>query len=87
MAVDSARRFVYASNRGDNSVAVFSIDDHDGTLKAVQHVDCGGKTPRHFALTRGNHWLLVANQDSSNFVVFARNARTGVLTQPAVIIR
>lgn len=80
VAVDSAGRFVYASNRGDNSVAVFSIDDHDGTLKAVQHVDCGGKTPRHFALDPGNQWLLVANQDSSNIVVFARNPHTSVLT-------
>jgi 6-phosphogluconolactonase len=80
VAVDSAGRFVYASNRGDNSVAVFSIDDRRGTLKAVQHVDCGGKSPRHFALDPGNQWLLVANQDSSNIVVFARSPRTGLLT-------
>jgi 6-phosphogluconolactonase len=80
VAVDSAGRFVYASNRGDNSVAVFSIDDREGTLKAIQHLDCGGKTPRHFALDPGNQWLLVANQDSSNIVVFARNARTGLLS-------
>jgi 6-phosphogluconolactonase len=80
VAVDSAGRFVYASNRGDNSVAVFSINDREGTLKPVQHVDCGGKSPRHFALDPGNQWLLVANQDSSNIVVFARNPRTGFLT-------
>jgi 6-phosphogluconolactonase len=80
VAVDSEGRFVYASNRGDNSVAVFSIDDREGTLKAIQHVDCGGKTPRHFALDPGNQWLLVANQDSSNIVVFARNPRSGLLT-------
>ena len=80
VAVDSAGRFAYASNRGDNSVAVFSIQDREGTLKAVQHVDCGGKSPRHFALDPGNQWLLVANQDSSNIVVFARNARSGLLT-------
>jgi 6-phosphogluconolactonase len=80
VAVDAAGRFLYASNRGDNSVAVFSIDDREGTLKAVQHVDCGGKSPRHFTLDPGNQWLLVANQDSSNIVVFARNARSGHLT-------
>jgi 6-phosphogluconolactonase len=80
VAVESAGRFLYASNRGDNSMAVFAISDHDGTLKAVQHVSCGGRTPRHFALDPGNQWLLVANQDSSNVVVFARNARTGFLT-------
>ena len=80
VAVDSAGRFLYASNRGDNSMAVFAISDHDGTLKAVQHVSCGGKTPRHFALDPGNQWLVVANQESSNVVVFARNGRSGFLT-------
>jgi 6-phosphogluconolactonase len=80
VVVDSAGRFLYASNRGDNSIAVFSIDDRDGKLKPVQHVDCGGRTPRHFALDPGNQWLLVANQDSSNIVVFARNTRSGLLT-------
>jgi 6-phosphogluconolactonase len=80
VAVDSSGRFLYASNRGDDSIAVFSINDSDGTLKAVQRVDCGGKSPRHFTLDPGNQWLLVANQDSSNIVVFARNPRSGFLT-------
>jgi 6-phosphogluconolactonase len=79
VAVDSTGRFLYASNRGDNSVTVYSISDSDGTLKVVQHQDCGGKTPRHFALDPGNQWLLVANEDSSNIVVFARNTRSGLL--------
>jgi 6-phosphogluconolactonase len=83
VAVDSSGRFVYASNRGDNSIAVFSIDDRDGNLKPVQRMDCGGKTPRHFALDPGNEWLLVANEDSSNIVVFARNTRSGLLTPTA----
>jgi 6-phosphogluconolactonase len=80
VAVDASGRFLYASNRGANNLAVFSIDDREGTLKAVQHVASGGKTPRHFTLDPGNQWLLVANQDSSNIVVFARNPRTGLLT-------
>jgi 6-phosphogluconolactonase len=80
VAVDSTGRFLYASNRGDNSLVVFAIDDREGTLKTVQHVDCGGKSPRHFALDPGNEWLLVANEDSSNIVVFARNTRSGLLT-------
>jgi 6-phosphogluconolactonase len=80
VAVDSVGRFLYASNRGDNTIAVFSINDRDGKLKPVQHMDCGGKTPRHFALDPGNQWLLVANEDSSNIVIFARNTRTGLLT-------
>jgi 6-phosphogluconolactonase len=79
VAVDAAGRFLYASNRGDDSIVVFAIGDHDGTLKTVQHMSCGGKSPRHFALDPGNQWLLVANQDSSNIVVFARDGRTGLL--------
>jgi 6-phosphogluconolactonase len=80
LAVDAGGRFLYASNRGDDSVVVFSISDKDGTLKTVQNVKSGGKTPRHFALDPGNQWLLVANEDSSNIVVFARNGRTGILS-------
>jgi 6-phosphogluconolactonase len=79
-AVDAGGRFLYASNRGDDSIVVFSISDRDGRLKIVQNVKTGGKTPRHFALDPGNQWLLVANEDSSNIVVFARNGRTGLLT-------
>jgi 6-phosphogluconolactonase len=46
----------------------------------VQHMDSGGEIPRHFTIDPGNQWLLVANQDSSSIVVFARNQRTGLLT-------
>ena len=79
VVVDAEGRFLYASNRGDNSVAVFAIDGKLGTLTVVQHIDCGGKGPRHFALDPGNRWLLVANQETSNIVVFARHGRTGLL--------
>jgi 6-phosphogluconolactonase len=81
VVIDAAGRFVYASNRGDDSIAVFAVDDRDGQLTCAQRVKCGGKTPRHFALDPGNQWLLVANEDSSNIVVFARNGHTGQLTQ------
>jgi 6-phosphogluconolactonase len=81
VVIDAAGRYVYASNRGDDSIAVFAVDDRDGQLSCAQRVKSGGKTPRHFALDPGNQWLLVANQDSSNIVVFARNGHTGQLTQ------
>ncbi len=80
VVIDAAGRFVYASNRGDDSIAVFAVDDRDGELSCVQRVKSGGKSPRHFALDPGNQWMLVANQDSSNIVVFARNGHTGELT-------
>ena len=77
--VDAEGRFLYVSNRGDDSIAVFRIDSKQGTLTTVQHMDCGGKGPRHFALDPGNQWLLVANQQTSNIVVFARDGRSGLL--------
>jgi 6-phosphogluconolactonase len=79
VAIDGEGRYLYASNRGEDSIAVFAISDRDGTLKLVQSVPCGGKAPRHFALDPGNQWVVVANQDSASMVVFARNARTGHL--------
>ena len=79
VVVDASGRFLYASNRGDNSLAAFSIDDRAGTLEPLQHMDCAGKTPRFFTLDPGNQWLLVANQDSSDIVVFARDPHSGLL--------
>ena len=81
VAVDSSGRFLYASNRGDDSIAVFSIDDRAGNAESGA---AGGavevRAPRHFTLDPGNQWLLVANQDTSNIVVFARNSHSGLLT-------
>jgi 6-phosphogluconolactonase len=78
--VDATGRFLYASNRGANTIAVFLIDPLHGTLRPIQQISCGGKTPRYFSIDPSNRWLLVANQDSANIVVFARNPRTGLLT-------
>ncbi len=62
-------RFLYASNRGHNSIAVFRIDS-EGAWQALGHVDTHGKTPRNFHLTNDGHWLLVANQDTDNISLF-----------------
>jgi 6-phosphogluconolactonase len=48
-------------------------------LRQIQQISCGGKTPRYFAIDPSDRWLLVANQDSANIVVFARNPATGLL--------
>ena len=79
VAVDGEGRHLYVSNRGDNSIAVFTIHDRTGVLKMVQRMPSGGKFPRYFALDPGNKWLVVANQGSSNLVVFSRNHRSGHL--------
>lgn len=71
-------RFVYASNRGHDSVAVFRVAPDDGTLTLAGTAFCGGKTPRNFALDPTGMWLLCANQDSDNVVVFRIDQATGM---------
>lgn len=73
-------RFLYASNRGHNSIAVFAIEAGTGTLAPVQDVDTQGKTPRNFALDPSGRLLLVANQHSNSVVTFRVDPQTGRLT-------
>lgn len=79
--VHPSGKFIYATNRGHNSVAVFSIQSKTGRLKLVQHISTQGKTPRNCEFDPTGNWLLVTNQDSSNTVVFRINRKTGWLTQ------
>jgi 6-phosphogluconolactonase len=80
VVIDTAGRFLYASNRYTDTIAVFSINAESGRLTMLQQIAAGGKLPRHFTLDPTNRWLLVANQDSSNIVVLKRNPQTGFLT-------
>jgi 6-phosphogluconolactonase len=73
-------KFLFASNRGDDSIAVFAIDPGTGTLTNVENDPISGKTPRNFAIDPTGSWLLAANQDSNNIVVFRIDQRTGHLT-------
>ena len=72
--------FLYASNRGHNSLAVFAIDTATGTLVPIQHVATQGQTPRNFALDPSGRLLLVANQNSNNLVSFRVDPQSGLLT-------
>jgi len=72
--------FLYASNRGHNSIAVFSIDAESGSLSALGHESTRGETPRNFNLSPDGEFLVVANQTSNNLVSFQRNRQTGLLT-------
>lgn len=74
-------RYLYVSNRGHDSIAVFSVDQKTGTLSALEYVKTGGLFPRHFALSPDQHWLLVAHQNSDYLHVFKRDISTGLLTQ------
>jgi 6-phosphogluconolactonase len=73
-------RFVYTSNRGDNSLAVFAVDGGSGRLTLVQHVSTQGKTPRNFALDPSGRVLLVANQNSGDIFTYQVDKQTGKLT-------
>lgn len=73
-------RFVYGSNRGHDSLAVFARNEKDGTLTRVQIEPCGGGHPRNFALSPDGAWLVCANRDANNLVVFGVDAATGRLT-------
>lgn len=73
-------RFLYASNRGTaNSIAVFSIDEGEGTLSLQGHQSTLGLTPRNFILDPADKFLLVANQNSNEIVIFERDKNTGLL--------
>jgi len=80
IAVLPTGRYLYASNRGHDSLAVFAIEPDTGRLTPAGHVPTGGKTPRHFAIDPSNRWLLAANQDSGSITIFRLDAATGRLT-------
>ena len=73
-------RFVYASNRGDDSIVIFRIDSSRGTLTFVDRTPTQGKTPRNFAIDPSGTFLLAANQDSGSIVTFRIDPQTGRLT-------
>jgi 6-phosphogluconolactonase len=73
-------RTLYVSNRGHNSVAVFSVADPTGALALEQVVQTEGDWPRNFTLDPTGQWVLVANQRSDSIIVFARDEQSGRLT-------
>ncbi len=72
-------KFLYGSNRGHNSIAVFSIHEQTGKLTPVDHTPTGGKWPRNFAIDPTGNFLLVANQNTDNVVVYRIDPHTGKL--------
>lgn len=72
-------KFLYGSNRGHDSLAIFSIDAETGKLAPVGHQLTQGKTPRNFGIDPTGAWLLAANQGSDSVVVFRIDPKTGKL--------
>jgi len=79
-------KFLYASNRGHDSIAVFAIDPDKGTLTPVEDIPTQGKTPRSFEVTPTGTFLFAANQKSDNIVVFKIDPKTGHLTPTGQVL-
>jgi 6-phosphogluconolactonase len=78
-------RFLYSSNRGHDTIAVFSADPKNGELKALDWVSTQGRTPRNFAIDLAGDFLLAANQNSNSIVVFRIDRRTGGLKAEGIV--
>jgi 6-phosphogluconolactonase len=81
IALHPSGKFLYASNRGHDSLAIFNIDAQTGRLTAAGYEPTGGRTPRHFAIDPSGTWLLAENQDSNTVVVFHIDPATGKLAK------
>lgn len=78
--ISSDGRFVYAGNRGHNSIAVFNVNVETGELHFVEHTSTEGEWPRDFALDPTEKFVVASNQESSSLVLYARDMETGKLT-------
>jgi 6-phosphogluconolactonase len=79
IAVHPSGRFVYGSNRGHDSIAVFTVG-RAGGLRLVEYESTRGQTPRNFSLDPTGRWLIVANQQSGTLAVFSIDQNTGALS-------
>lgn len=79
-------KFVYGSNRGHDSIAVFAVSPSDGTLSPVEYTPIQGRTPRNFVIDPSGAYLFSENQDTNNIVQFSRNAQTGMLTPTGQVL-
>ena len=84
--VHPSGRFLYASNRGHDSIAVFAIDPQKGTLTQIEDVPTQGKIPRSFEIDPTGSFLFAENQKSDNIVVFRIDAKTGRLTPTGKVL-
>jgi 6-phosphogluconolactonase len=86
IAIHPSGKFLYGSNRGDDSIAVFAVAPATGNLAFLQRVPTQGKTPRHFAIAPSGKLLFVANQNSNNIVIFNLDPATGALAPSGKVL-
>ncbi|HXK04274.1 MAG TPA: lactonase family protein [Verrucomicrobiae bacterium] len=80
IAVHRSGNYLYASNRGHDTIAVFRIDLTSGKLSPIGNVSTRGKTPRGFGIDPTGNWLFAGNQDSDNMTMFRIDLKTGNLS-------
>jgi len=80
-------RFLYGSNRGHDSIAVYQVGPASGNLTLVEHEPTRGKTPRNFTIDPSGHWLIAANQNSDTLAVFRISDRNGALTPVGPLVK
>lgn len=85
IAVHPNGRFVFGSNRGHDSIVVWSVNPANGQLTLVGRTPTGGQTPRHFSLDPSGRWLIVPNQGSNSLTLFRVNGTTGALSALGVV--
>jgi 6-phosphogluconolactonase (cycloisomerase 2 family) len=78
IALSRDGKFLYVSNRGDNSIATFAVSDDGSTVTLLNTTTCGGDWPRHFALDPTENWFVVANQNSGTVTWLPRDQNTGL---------
>lgn len=81
IAITADAKFIYASNRGHNSIAIFEVNESDGFLNLLGHQSSLGEHPRNIALSPDENFLLVANRRTNNIVSFKRDKKSGLLTE------
>jgi 6-phosphogluconolactonase len=74
-------RYVYGSNRGHDSIVVFTRNPHDGRLSHLETVPSGGRSPRHFDLSPDGNWLVTLHEDSDDGFVFRVDPASGRLVR------
>ena len=85
--VHPSGKFVYGSNRGHDSLVIYSVNQDTGKLTLVGFELTRGKNPRNFAIDPTGHWLLAANQDTSDIYSFKIDGDTGKLTYTGHMVK
>ena len=78
--VHKSNKFLYTSDRGNNSLSLFLINQADGKLQYIDTFSCNGNSPRDFQIDPTGNFLLSANENSDNISIFSINQSTGILT-------